>query len=64
MHICNKERLKGLIKGAINRKEEGIKELMNRNNTDNFERIAKAEKDLESLLEEEERYWKMRSRED
>lgn len=29
-----------------------------------FENIMKAEKELDSLLEEEERFWKQRSRED
>lgn len=47
----NKARLNGSIKSAIQRKEKDWK-------------LRMAEKELEALLEEEEIYWKFRSRED
>lgn len=64
MSRWNKERLKGTIKGVITRKEKDINTLMNSSNPNRFDNIIQAELELEKLLEEEERYWKIRSRED
>lgn len=62
--MWNKERLKGSIKGAINRTKVEIKILSNSNTPDDFDRLLQAEKKLDNLLEEEEGYWRLRSRED
>lgn len=64
MRNWNKERLKGSLKGAITRKKKEIIYLLNLNDQEGFDRKIKVERDLEKLLEEEESYWKIRSRED
>lgn len=58
----NKDRLKGSIQQAIERKMTEIEILKKDDNSWNM--LKTAEKYLEELLEEEERYWKQRSRED
>lgn len=60
----NLERLKGSLKAAVARKERDIHELSCcRGSLAEF-RVREAKKELDLLLEEEEKYWKSRSRED
>lgn len=48
---------------AIKRKEEEIMELSSRDDCSGAEDLDKAEVELEELLDEEEYYWRARSRE-
>lgn len=57
----NKERLKGSLKGAIERQPKVIQDIDSRGLVNDVQLIS-AEKALERLLNEEELYWKMRSR--
>lgn len=60
----NKIRLNGSLKAAISRKEEELKALISRLGLQHDSNIRVVKQDLENLLEEEEKYWKARSRED
>lgn len=60
----NHNRLKETIRGAIERQEKEIRLLRNSLDPREGEKIRRAKKELEVLLEEEEKYWKIRSRED
>lgn len=57
-------RLDDSLKATIKRKEEEIKSISASNDTFKDHKLAVAEKELDSLLEEEEIYWKFRSREE
>lgn len=59
---CN--RLKGSLKGAIDKKLQEINSLDRFNQGELDAEIDRAEKDLDGLLEEEEKYWRLRARED
>lgn len=60
----NRQRLNGSIHGAIKRKDEEIQKLSISAEPMRDSLISKAESELEDLLEEEEKFWKIRSRED
>lgn len=64
MSRWNRNRLQGSIIGAIDRKEREIQALELCPNQMNADSISKAERELETLLREEESYWKIRTRED
>lgn len=64
MKAWNKVILEGSIKGAITKKEKEIRNLSNLRSEEEFTKRSQVESDLEKLLEEEESYWKLRSRED
>lgn len=55
---------RGSIQKAVERKREEITILDRENSEEFYPSIIQAEKELECLLEEEERYWKIRSREE
>lgn len=63
LHKWNRKRLKDSLKRAIAKKEEEILKLSNEDYELNSEEILKAETELDKLLEEEEDYWRNRSRE-
>lgn len=63
LHLWSKERLKGSIQSAIRKKEEEIKKLEAEACVSDDKCLDKAEMELEILLEEEEHYWRSRSRE-
>lgn len=58
------QRFEGSIKGAIARKEADIKNFEVVNDIISVPEWIKANKELDALLEEDEVYWKQRSRED
>lgn len=58
----NRERLNGSLAKAIDRKKRELASLSKDDSC--YDSISKAQRDLDDLLEEEERYWKQRSRED
>lgn len=60
----NKNRLQGSIKKALEYKKLEIENIEKETKGFPTEKLLQAEKGLESLLEEEEMYWKIRSRED
>lgn len=60
----NKERLNGSIGKAIDRKLQEIKGFEEKDLGAVSQKLLQAEKDLKKLLEEEEMYWKIRSREE
>lgn len=64
LHGWNKQRLNGTIQGAIDRKEKEIENLSKSLTNCRSPEILNAELDLEDLLSEEEKFWKIRSRED
>lgn len=63
LHLWNKRRMKGSLKNVIARKEEFIQRMSMEDCEENFDEILKTKMDLENLLEEEEDYWRCRSRE-
>lgn len=64
LDIWNRNQLQGSIKGAVERKKTEIQRLKQITGGLPDQNLIKAEKELDSLLEEEEMYWKLRSRED
>ncbi|CAK9329991.1 unnamed protein product [Citrullus colocynthis] len=60
----NHGRLNGSLKGGIARKEQEIQEISNQALPNWHYNMIKVEKELEQFSEEEEIYWKQRSRED
>lgn len=64
MSKWNRKWLNRSIFGAIDRKEKVIQTLELCPNQMYAENIRKAERELESLIREEESYWKIRARED
>lgn len=64
LSIWNKNRLKGSLKGAIDRIEKEIQVLQNSSSNFRSEESLAKEKELDNLLEEEEIYWKIRLREE
>lgn len=63
MASWNMNILNGSLKGAIERKSKELQDLDN-GNPSIHESIQKVEKELDSLQKEEEKYWKLRFRED
>lgn len=57
----NKARLKGIVKGAIERKTREIHMLEHENIGCREEDLIKDEMEQENLLEEEDKYWRIRS---
>lgn len=64
LSVWNRDRLKGSIQGAVNRKLREIQDLEKDHQFLGEEKVENAEKELCKLFEEKEIYWKMRSRED
>lgn len=60
----NCSRLKGSLKGSLSKKEGEINKIEREESDFPSQRLLEAEKELETLLIEEELYWKVRSRED
>lgn len=63
LHRWNKERLNDSLRSAISRKEEEIQALAACEGDDGWADSLRAEDKLEALLEEEEDFWRSRSRE-
>lgn len=62
--IWNKERLKGSLKGAISKIEKEIVGLQSSVSQERDVLLISKEEELDKLLEEEEIYWRRRSREE
>lgn len=63
LHRWSKKRLKGSISAEVKRKEEEVLELSSREDCTSEGEVEVAEVELDALLEEEEYYWRSRSRE-